>query len=292
MPHIFKLNQLDGFNSIELFYHDFVVHLSKGISTAVVFDLESIGFLAPEALLALLCASKHWKNVKGTRVEWRANENVKLFLERADILRVFADDIMVVEMPEDRWSRGASLSLMEIREIAYDPEQNSMDVMYVLSVASDLLLGRVSTKQIGSATTLLSEVTQNIIHSQTSGYVFVQTYGNHQVHIGVVDTGLGIPSTLSPKYPDFRMPSDYLQYALEEGVTSSTENGGLGLFQMKQIVSRDRGALTVRSGTAMLQLYRGKMYQWDDLADIPGTQVYITMWGEHPHEKWKYLLPG
>jgi hypothetical protein len=293
MPHVFQLNKLDGFSNIELFYHDFAVYLYKDISTTAVFDLNDVVFITPEALLALLCASKHWRIAKGTKVEWRASESVKLYLERTDILQVFADDIVVTRMPDEHWARGASLSLMEIREIDYDIEQNSMDVSNTILAVSNLLLGRVSIKQLGGASTLLSEVIQNVIHSNSIGYVLVQTYqngGSHSVHIGVIDTGIGVATSLSPKYPGLPKPSEYLKRALQSGVTSSTAGNGLGLFRVESIVSKGRGALTIRSGTAMLQIYKNKMYQWDDLADIPGTQVYITMWGEHERGKWEYLL--
>lgn len=294
MSYSFILDELRGFNDLEIFYKEFIFHLHNGAHKSIIFDLSHIDFLTLEALLALLCASKYWRMFIGTKVEWRASDTVKLYLERADVVQMFANDIVVEDMPDERWRRGASLSLMEIREIADNIEQNSVDVSNTILAASHLMLGRVSTKQLGGSSTLLSEVAQNIIHSASMGYALVQIYqdnGNHRVHIGVMDTGIGIPASLSPKYPGLPKPSDYLRQALKAGITSSKAGNGLGLFQVENIVSNGRGALTIRSGTCMLQIYRNNLYQWDKLADIPGTQVYITMWGDYEPGKWNYLLP-
>lgn len=297
MLHIFEIDEANGFADIEQFYCDFNRFLGDARFQTAVFDMQKIEFLPSEALLSLICASRTWRKTKGTPVEWRTHIRVAQYLERADIIHVLADDIRLSQLPDKRWDRGSSLSLMEIHELACSPEQNSYDVASVWSATSKLLLGRVSTKQLGSTSTLMSEIAQNVTHSTSTGYALIQSYQigkKHRVHIGVVDTGIGIRASLSFKYPDLPHPSDYIRLSFKSGVTSRSDGGGLGLCQVENIVSKDRGALTIRSGTAMVQLYKGKMYQWDELENIPGTQVYITMWGQYESKLWTYLLqtPG
>ncbi len=293
MLHVFKLDKANGFGDIEEFYRDFTPVLRDDLYRSAVFDLQNIEFLTLEALLALICASKLWRETKDEPVEWQTSDKVAQYLERADILHVLADDILIAELPDTRWDRGSSLSLMELRELAPSPEQNSYDVASVLSATSKLLLGRVSTKQLGSTSTLMSEIAQNVTHSTSTGYALIQSYQigkKHRVHIGVIDTGIGIKESLSPKYPNLPRPSDYIRLSLKSGVTSKLESDGLGLYQVENIVSKDRGALTIRSGTAMIQFCKDRMYQWDGLENIQGTQVYITMWGQYESKLWNYLL--
>lgn len=293
MAFQFKFESLSGFQDIENFYQEFADQLLKEYPHEAEFDLEIIDFITPEALLSLLCASQHWKIKKGSPVKWIVNEQVLAYLERVDVMRVFADAIVFDKLPDERWTRSSSLSLMEICEISPEPEQNSHDVSNTITTASHFLLGRVTTKQLGSASTLLSEITQNVIHSRSIGYAFAQAYNANQgsrVHLGVIDIGAGIATTLSSKYPDVAKPSDYLRLSLESGITSSSSSNGLGLFQVRNIVQQGKGILVIRSGTALLQIHNERFYQWDDLAEIPGTQVYIAMWGSHEKGKWEYPL--
>ena len=213
MIHIFQFDDLGSPKDIEDFYRDFTYRLSDNSTDSIILDLKAIEFLTIEALLSLLCASKHWHSIKGTKVEWRASDSIIRYIERIDILQLFSDEIAVDRLPKDLLARGSSLSLMEIREISGDPEQNSHDVSNTIATSSSLLMGRISTKQLGGISTLLSEVIQNVTHSQVVGHSFMQIYdiGNkNRVHIGVVDTGLGIESSLSIKYPNLHNASEYI----------------------------------------------------------------------------------
>ena len=120
----------------------------------------------------------------------------------------------------------------------------------------------------------------------------VYKFGNdRRVHIVVGDIGRGIPATLGEKYPQAGKPSDYLKLSLDSGISSRDGASGLGLYQVQQLVKGGRGTLTIRSDTAMLQINRGNVYQWDNLVHFPGTQVFVTIWGQHAHGEWDYLLP-
>jgi hypothetical protein len=286
---------LNGFQDLEKFYDLFIPELMKGNVRGAVLELHNLSFFPPEALLSLICASRLWHTITGHVVEWRLdNEDTLRYLERMDVFTVFADCIATPPLPSDLWSRGSSSNLMEVKILSSEPEQNNLvDVPNILSAAKDLLLGRVSAERMGAACTLLSEVAQNITHSGSQGYALMQVYkaGNgRRVHIAVGDIGRGIPDSLRGKYPHVGQPSDYLKKSLEAGVSSQASGNGLGLYQVQHLVRNGGGTLAIRSDTAMLQIYGGKTYRWDNLTHIPGTQVFITIWGYHEKGEWNYLL--
>jgi len=292
----FAFPHLNGFQDLENFYDSFIPQMMQGNAQGAVFELSNLSFFPPEALISLVCASKLWHRMTGHAVEWRLeNEDTLRYLERMDVLSIFADCVTVPTLPSDLWSRGSSGNLMEVRTLSDELEQNSLnDVPRIMAIAQDLLLGRVTAERMGAACTLLSEVTQNVTHSGSQGYALMQIYkaGNgRRVHIAVGDTGRGIPASLRGKYPHVGQPSDYLKKSLESGITSRDIGNGLGLYQVQHLVRNGGGTLTIRSDTAMLQIYEGKVYQWDNLNHIPGTQVFITIWGRHQKGDWNYLLP-
>lgn len=292
----FAFPSLSGFSDLENFYASFIPQLVQGNDRGAIFEFSNLTFFPPEALLSLVCASRLWHIRTGHAIEWRVeNEDTLRYLERMDVLSVFADCITASALPSVLWSRGSSSNLMEIRTISDDLEQNSLnDVPYILAIAQDLLLGRITADRMGATCTLLSEVAQNVTHSGSQGYALMQLYkaGNGQrVHIAIGDIGQGIPDSLRKKYPQVGQSSDYLKKSLESGITSRDFGNGLGLYQVQHLVRNGGGTLTIRSDTAMLQLYDGRVYQWDNLTRIPGTQVFITIWGRHEKGDWNYLLP-
>jgi hypothetical protein len=292
----FTFPRLNGFQDLENFYTSFIPQLMQGKVRGAVFELSNLAFFPPEALLSLLCASRLWHRMTGHAVEWRLeNEDTLRYLERMDVLSSFADSITLPALPSDLWSRGSSGNLMEVRTLSDELEQNSLnDVPRILAIAQDLILGRVTAERMRAACTLLSEVAQNVTHSGSQGYALMQLYkagSGRRVHIAVGDIGRGIPASLRKKYPQVGQPSDYLKKSLESGITSRDFGNGLGLYQVQHLVRNGGGTLTIRSDTAMLQLYDGKIYQWDNLTRIPGTQVFITIWGRHEKGNWNYLLP-
>jgi len=292
----FAFPRLNGFQDLENFYDSFIPQLMQGNVRGAIFELSNLTFFPPEALLSLVYASRLWHRMTGHVVEWQLeNEDTLRYLERMDVFSVFADCVTAPALPSDLWSRGSSGNLMEVRTLSDELEQNSLnDVPHILAIAQDLLLGRVTAERMGAACTLLSEVTQNVTHSGSQGYALMQLYkvGNgRRVHIAVGDTGLGIADSLRRKYPQVGQSSDYLKKSLESGITSRDIGNGLGLYQVQHLVRNGGGTLTIRSDTAMLQIYEGKVYQWDNLTRIPGTQVFITIWGRHEKGDWNYLLP-
>ncbi|HWV58356.1 MAG TPA: hypothetical protein VNZ57_12960 [Longimicrobiales bacterium] len=139
---------------------------------------------------------------------------------------------------------------------------------------------------------ILSEVCQNIIeHSGAGGWVATQTYnwarrlGRKVVVIAVMDLGLGfrgsLASTHAARFGDRWSDATALQAAFFEGVTRFHDPGrGQGLQQIRRLVGRWGGRVSIRSGTARI----ADVPDWDDspaleenLPAFPGAQICITL---------------
>lgn len=274
---------------------DFNHRLSNPGIGELELDLSHITFVTPESVLALVCVTRCWYRNRRTPVRLISmNEQVQQYLQRIDLFSQCASYVIFDKGPGELWHRSSSANLLEITSIPSDLETNAQAVYTVFQKASSLLLGRVENSRMKATCDLLSIVVENITHSQDMGHVLMQSYQvaeEHRVHIGIADLGLGIPATLKPRYPDLTIESAYLLKALEIGVTSRVGLGGLGLFNVDRIVRGQQGSLTIRANCSMLQILRNKVYLRDDLTFFPGTQVYITVWGNHDTSTWEYLLP-
>jgi len=138
----------------------------------------------------------------------------------------------------------------------------------------------------------LSEACQNIVeHAGTSGWVAVHAYnwrkrlGRKVVVIAVSDAGVGfrrsLEATQAKRFGDRWGDAAALEAALIQGVSRFRDPGrGQGLAGIKRYLTRWKGKISIRSGTARLSV----VPEWDDdvpLADhlpfFPGSQVQIVI---------------
>jgi len=178
------------------------------------------------------------------------------------------------------------------------PVQSHEDVHAVVDrvhARASLILSRQLNYPLREAfqfSVILSEVCQNIIeHSGAGGWVATQTYnwarrlGRKVVVIGVMDLGLGFKGSLASahaaRYADRWSDSAALQAAFVEGVTRFHDPGrGQGLQQIRRVVGRWGGRVSIRSGTARV----ADVPEWDDspaleenLPVFPGAQICIVL---------------
>lgn len=140
--------------------------------------------------------------------------------------------------------------------------------------------------------TLISEISSNVTHSFDQGFALIQRYRSHtsarlgsSVIVAIADLGIGIQASLKDKTQDLRLHdsrplrtgSDFILRALDLGVTRRAEIGGLGLSRVKMIVEEWQGSLFIRSFSSRVLFANNRMYVWDDLVEVPGTQVIITV---------------
>jgi anti-sigma regulatory factor (Ser/Thr protein kinase) len=138
----------------------------------------------------------------------------------------------------------------------------------------------------------LSEVCQNIVeHAGAGGWVAVQTYkwrkrlGRKVAMIAVSDSGIGfrrsLEATQARKVGERWGDGAALELALMHNVSRYRDPGrGQGLYHIRSYVSRWRGKMSVRSGTARITI----VPDWDDdqplvehLPFFPGSQVQIVI---------------
>lgn len=138
--------------------------------------------------------------------------------------------------------------------------------------------------------TIFSELTQNVLSyarpgAAAPGFAMLQAFRGI-VKFAVADAGPGIPATLRPTYARELAESDdsaTLAFAMQPGITSRLNGGGLGLYHLREVIRRHNGILNIRSGSGKLLLSRGKefLYQPRGLYSAPtyfwGTQIGVIV---------------
>jgi signal transduction histidine kinase len=169
--------------------------------------------------------------------------------------------------------------------------ENHLDLIEELLNKVPYLLGHaLSHAACMRIITVFSELCQNVLYyssegSEPRGYAMLQAFKGI-VKFAVADSGYGIPSRIRTKYEASITPwsdSAAISLALKAGVTTRPSGGGLGLYHVRETVSRHNGILNVRSGSGKVLLsrgqeflyeakgiYRGPMFFW-------GTQVGIVL---------------
>jgi hypothetical protein len=188
---------------------------------------------------------------------------------------------------------GDSDVLLEITAIS-----SHADVHHVVDLVNERGL-RILTSQLNypnreafQFSVILSEVCQNIIeHAEASGWVATQTYnwtkkvGRKVVVISVMDLGIGFRASLAGAHAaryEHWDDAAALEAAFMHGHTRFHDPGrGQGLQQIRKMVGRWDGRISIRSGTARI----ADVPQWDrevdplvqQLPQLPGAQIGIVL---------------
>ncbi len=183
---------------------------------------------------------------------------------------------------------------MELRRISSDPEDNEVDVHQTIRRSQTILQRRYgeNNPDLDVLLTLIAEVATNVTHSRDVGYIFIQSYKDHegigsQVELSIADAGIGIEKSLKERWhiPIWRRRrmngSGYILLALQEGVTAEAGRRGLGLARVRDLVTRWQGQLYIRSGRSAVEMTPGQVNRFDDLPFMPGTQVTIEVRGDY-----------
>ncbi|MBX9928827.1 MAG: ATP-binding protein [Gemmatimonadaceae bacterium] len=222
------------------------------------------------------------------------DENVISYWSRSNFLR-YAEEFFTLNaaIPKPR-AAGESDVLLEVTPIARNDDVHSV-VERVKQRAQHILMSKLhleSRSVMGFAMTL-SEACQNIVeHAGRGGWVAVQAYnmkkriGRYGVVIAVCDGGVGFRRSLesgrgrpeSDRWDD----AIALETALLYGTSRYHDPGrGQGLKGIRGYVTRLKGKVSVRSGTARLSI---NIPAWDEdvprkdgLAPFPGAQMQILI---------------
>jgi hypothetical protein len=268
----------------------------------LVVDLGSVPFVPVDGLVALACSARLWHRWTEQKLVLRhIQPQVHRYFERMNLFSQCGtwihqdrqlDELELFERKPD------SERLLELTPIACDEEQNADDVQMAVDRIHRILTNLVyrDALSVGQLCTMLSEIAQNVVHSLDLGFAIVQRYREnaspsasmgHRVIINVADLGVGIEGSLGGSQSGLTAAvraqltsgSDYILKALELGITSRRTAGGMGLHQVRSIVNDWEGTLVIRSRCSLVQIARDTITCRDNLVEVPGTQVTISVRG-------------
>ena len=260
-------------------------------------NLRNTSFAKPTSILALVTTARFWKQWTGQPViVSNIQPRVHAYLERMDLFTECDDCLVVADCLDEteRLDRSSnSHRLLEILPIPSNETANARAVTDALRRAKHILETWVDDEnRIRSVLTVLSEIGQNIVHSEDQGYAIIQRYKKSysrdlervsKIDIGIADLGIGIEESLSRRSPElrdkFRAGSDFILHALKQGTSGRPEVRGLGLFHVRDLVDKWQGSLTIRSFSSSIHIEKDHIEANDDLPEIPGVRVFITVRG-------------
>lgn len=261
-------------------------------------DLQPVRFMDPYGMIGLLEMGRYLRN-KGylPHLCLPARQEVVKYMDRMDFFKASSGIYQIVPpafRPEERFQRSPrSDVLLEITSIQGCDDIHAI-VEEVEERAESILRSNLNYDRtaIDLFVVALSEVCQNIPeHSQDIGFVAIQKYhfsrrlGKNVVKIAVMDLGIGIKQSLEERYaPRFKEAwSDFqaISLALFEGASRFSDPGrGHGLSEVRKLVQRWDGWISIRSGTARVILpptwNAGARHQ-SDLSPFPGTLISIVL---------------
>ena len=271
-----------------------VSHWASAGEARVLLDARHVRWVSPYGVLGLLAAGAASRERSGERplLQPPENRDVASYLSR---IRFYenAHQIFDFEVRTRRRDAGTSDALLEITAI-----RSHEDVHDVVDRVRDLaatILGKqlnYPKPAVLPFSVILSEVCQNIVeHSGADGWVSAQTYnwkqrlGRQVVVIAVMDAGMGFRGSMAQEhaltYGDRWSDGTALEAAFLHGVSRYRDPGrGQGLQGIRKQVSRWKGLVTVRSGTAQI----AEVPDWVDmqpavsgLPDFPGAQIEVVL---------------
>ena len=145
----------------------------------------------------------------------------------------------------------------------------------------------VETESLGSMQACMREIFNNI--ENHSGLKIGCTHMQHfptsnEVVIAISDFGVGIPSTIRSKFPDYTDDAQAILHASQDGVTAGTtpRNRGIGLnLLIDLVVGTNRGRVHIYSGHGRLACRTGSVGElrkpWTAPSFYPGTMVEIRL---------------
>lgn len=264
----------------------------------VLFDATHVRWVDPYGMVGLLCSGSVAKrNGELPLLKLPDNPDVVSYLTRMHFFP-HAETIFELSGTPQRKSGHEAGSDVLLEVTAINSHQDVHSVVDLVNERGIAILTKQLLYPLREAfqfSVILSEVCQNIIeHAEAPGWVATQTYtwtrklgGKRVVVIAVMDLGIGfrksLASTHATRYPEGGWTdAAALESAFMHGQTRHHDPGrGQGLQQIRKLVARWGGRVSVRSGTARI----ADIPPWDEhgrtletgLPHLPGAQIGIIL---------------
>lgn len=251
----------------------------------VQINFDTCDFIAPYAVTLLAAYSLWLRNIKQCHLSFKASPNTVAgnFLVQSGFLELMGESSPSAAIPRpDR-----TVKLTRISNSSEIPHF-AKSVMDILQIEDEELAGAVKYSLI--------ELLRNVVQHSASvggGIAMAQYYPRTGlVEVCVADMGLGIKSTINEAYPEIDTNLKALKLATlphvsrtfkPGGYTSMSDNAGLGLFFIKQIVSLSKGSFFLGSKDALVDIWgdkeghQKKLYRQAKAGGWPGTFAYLQL---------------
>ncbi len=117
-------------------------------------------------------------------------------------------------------------------------------------------------------------------HGQTN-HCYMCAYSvptKNVVRLCILDTGIGIPESIrkSERYDDPGSDFEAVKLSSEYGVSSKSEDRGIGLYILRDVVEKNEGSLSILSGYGLLEI-NSESKNKDINFHFPGTVIKLLL---------------
>lgn len=235
------------------------------VSTKMTLDFSKIQYLRPEAVIMLIVFSRMMNNKVKCPIIWtHLPRGGRIYLNRIGIDKiefVQVEKDLLDYLPVGREQKSVT-NLMPLEIVQSDTQLNIV-IKSIRDKLGEWFPGRPSSFS-NEVCTILSEIAGNSLeHSVGKGqiptcYVTLQRYKPAQndtpkAIIALGDTGMGIGNSLRNANKLYGKDLTVIQRAFYNGISSRSGSGGLGFFAISNLLSKNGGRITIRSGTGSIQ---------------------------------------
>lgn len=222
------------------FYLILLQHLLK--APVLSFTFKPSVRLAPAGLAILACLTDACLE-KGALLQW--NNSPRFFIRQPFLAQI-------KNVSSEKFLPNPSAYNFEDENSILVGNQ-FLDLAFMEKVESKF---KLTDDQLFDCRLVMNELMQNALtHSGAERYFAYAGLWEEEIHMGVLDMGVSIPGKLRQKYDQ---PSDenYISLAMEEGITTRRQRaGGLGLAHFRDVLKRNKGRLTIVSGSGQVRFY-------------------------------------
>jgi len=254
----------------------------------VLIDLTGLCFIDPYGTIILYSLIRHLSKTRTVHIKVPEHQGVFNFFRAIELGQqlkkydVEFDKKTITDNVKIRKERG--FRIFWERSLSNDDEVEyiALEILQLARAKVALLRERENHDRFYET---ISELLSNVeVHSRVGqASIIVCTYNPKErrpyIGIAIGDHGVGIPFTLRGKFPELS-DSELIERATCAGVKGSADTGGMGLYEVRDLVEEFRENLVIRSGGGVFRIRLKSKITVPDMKDsmlLPGTQIYFTI---------------